>query len=93
MSFYTCLIAPLSINLQFQIGLSVLTIPFVVTAWLFFGLRDPVDGTFPAPISVTFPESEYHTLHSSRRCGAKLYTVTINYIDPTNWTYNIFSLE
>lgn len=44
-----------------QVGLPVLTIPFVVTAWLFFGLRDSVDGTFPRPASVTFPEHELHS--------------------------------
>ncbi|XP_043281188.1 urea transporter 2-like isoform X2 [Venturia canescens] len=66
---FTTLLQYVGDPLMAKVGLPVLTIPFVVTAWLFFGLRDSVDGTFPRPALVTFPE---HELHSYRLKGHEL---------------------
>ncbi|XP_063986730.1 urea transporter 2-like isoform X2 [Diachasmimorpha longicaudata] len=50
-----------------KMSLSVLTIPFVATCYLFISVRDVMDPVFPEPMIVTFPEKHRAQFQRIRR--------------------------
>ncbi|XP_011303656.1 urea transporter 1 isoform X3 [Fopius arisanus] len=50
-----------------KMQLSVLTIPFVVTHYLFITVRDVTDPVYPEPMNITFPEKHRALFQRLRR--------------------------
>ncbi|XP_015595995.1 urea transporter 1 [Cephus cinctus] len=48
-------------------GLPVLAAPFVLTVWLFLGLRESPGHTFPRPECMSFPEKQRYEFLKTRR--------------------------
>ncbi|XP_046481043.1 urea transporter 2 isoform X1 [Neodiprion pinetum] len=55
-----------------KIGLPVLTVPFVLTTWLFLGIQGSESSGFIRPETISFPEKQRHDYISSQRTATPL---------------------